>query len=84
MNKHELSKYYYLSKEIEQIQSKIDEIQSTYLSSSKIDGMPHERKQSSPQERIMMLIEKYQERLEQKKSEAIQEMLKIEKFADYF
>ena len=80
MTKNELSKYYYLSKEIEQIQSKIDEVQSTYISSSQMDGMPHERKQSSPQERMIILIEKYKEKLEQKKSEAVQEMLKIETY----
>ncbi len=80
MTKEELSRYYYLSKEIEQIQSKIDEIRGTYISSTKLNGMPHARTLSGPQERMMMLVEKYQEQLEQKKSEAIQEMLKIETY----
>ena len=80
MTKEELSKYYYLSKEIEQIQSKIDEIKSTYIGTSKINGMPHSRTLTSPQERLMMLVEKYQQKLERKKTEAIKEMLKIETY----
>ena len=80
MTKEELSRYYYLSKEIEQIQSKIKEIKETYIGSSRINGMPHARSLSGPQERMLMLVEKYQEQLVEKKSEAIKEMLRIETY----
>lgn len=80
MTKEELSKYYYLSKEIEQIQNKIDEIRTTYIGASKLNGMPHSRNLNSPQESLMLLIEKYQNKLEKKKSDAINELLKIETY----
>ena len=80
MTKRELSRYYYLSKEIERIQAKLDEVKETYLSSAKLNGMPHAKSISSPQEKILMLTEKYQRQLEYKKIEAIQEMLKIETY----
>ena len=80
MTKKELSRYYYLSKEIADIQLKIDEIRSTYIGASKLNGMPHSRTLNSPQETLMLLIEKYQQKLEYKKSEAIKEMLKIETY----
>ena len=80
MTKEELSKYYYLSMEIKQIETKIEEINDTYMSASKMNGMPKSHKISNPQEQRMLLIEKYQDKLERKKSEAINEMLKIETY----
>lgn len=80
MTKQELSRYYYLSLEIKQIESKIEEINHTYMSASKINGMPQSHKIPNPQEQRMLLIEKYQEKLERKKATAIQEMLKIETY----
>lgn len=66
MTKEELSKYYYLSLEIKQIEAKISEINDTYMSASKINGMPKSHKISNPQEERMLLVEKYQEKLERK------------------
>ena len=80
VTKEELSKYYYLSLEIKQIEAKISEINDTYMSASKINGMPKSHKISNPQEERMLLVEKYQEKLERKKAKAIQEMLKIETY----
>ena len=80
MTKEELSKYYYLSLEIKQIEAKISEINDTYMSASKINGMPKSHKISNPQEERILLVEKYQEKLERKKAKAIQEMLKIETY----
>ena len=80
MTKEELSRYYYLSLEIKQIEAKISEINDTYMSASKINVMPKSHKISNPQEERMLLVEKYQEKLERKKAKAIQEMLKIETY----
>lgn len=39
MTKEELSRYYYLSKEKDQIQSKIDEIRNSFIGSPKLNSM---------------------------------------------
>ena len=80
MTKEELSKYYYLSLEIKQLEEKIKEISEQYLSSNEITGMPKGNNISNPQERRIMLLEKYKERLEKKKIESINEMMKIETY----
>lgn len=80
MNKKELSKYYLISKDIKNIEMKIQELNETILSSSKITGMPHSNDVSNPTERIVLLIEKYKSKLEKKKLDAIERLLKIENY----
>ena len=82
MTKEELSSYYYLKKEIEQIEERIKEIDDTFLSANRINGMRYEKRLSNPQEQRMILIEKYDKRLEEKKDEALKELMKIEDFID--
>ena len=82
MTKEELSKYYYLKKEIKQIEERIKEIDDTFLSANRINGMRYEKRLSNPQEQRMILIEKYDKRLEKKKDEALKELMKIENFID--
>ena len=82
MTKEELSSYYYLKKEIKQIEERIKEIDDTFLSANKINGMRYEKRLSNPQEQRMILIEKYDKRLEEKKDEALIELMKIEDFID--
>ena len=82
MTKEELSKYYYLKKEIKQIEERIKEIDDTFLSANRINGMRYEKRLSNPQEQRMILIEKYDKRLEEKKDEALKELMKIEDFID--
>ncbi len=82
MTKEELSKYYYLKKEIKQIEERIKEIDDTFLSANRINGMRYEKRLSNPQEQRMILIEKYDKRLEEKKDEALKELMKIENFID--
>lgn len=82
MTKEELSSYYYLKKEIKQIEERIKEIDDTFLSANKINGMRYEKRLSNPQEQRMILIEKYDKRLEEKKDEALKELMKIEDFID--
>ena len=64
MTKEELSKYYYLKQEIKQIEDKIEEIDSTFMRASLINCEKFERKLSNPQEKRMILIEKYEQKLE--------------------
>jgi len=82
MTKEELSRYYYLKKEIIQIEEKIKEIDNTFLSANRINGMRYEKRLSNPQETRMILVEKYIKRLEEKQEEALRELLRIEKFLD--
>lgn len=80
MTKEELSKYYYLKKEIIVIENKIKEIDSTFMRASLINCESFERTLSNPQEKRMILIEKYEKQLEEARNNAIEELIKIEEF----
>ena len=80
MTKEELSKYYYLKQEIKQIEDKIEEIDSTFMRASLINCGKFERKLSNPQEKRMILIEKYEQKLEIAINKSIEELIKIEEF----
>ena len=80
MTKEELSKYYYLKQEIKQIEDKIEEIDSTFMRASLINCEKFERKLSNPQEKRMILIEKYEKKLEIAINKSIEELIKIEEF----
>ena len=80
MTKEELSKYYYFKQEIKQIEDKIKEIDSTFMRASLINCERFERKLSSPQEKRMILIEKYEQKLEIAINKSIEELIKIEEF----
>ena len=80
MTKEELSKYYYLKQEIKQIEDNIKEIDSTFMRASLINCEKFERKLSNPQEKRMILIEKYEQKLEIALNKSIEELIKIEEF----
>ena len=80
MTKEELSKYYYLKQEIKQIEDIIKEIDSTFMRASLINRGKFERKLSNPQEKRMILIEKYEQKLEIAINKSIEELIKIEEF----
>ena len=80
MTKEELSKYYYLKQEIKQIEDKIKEIDTTFMRASLINCEKFERKLSNPQEKRMILIEKYEQKLEIAINKSIEELIKIEEF----
>lgn len=80
MNKKQLSKYYYLSLEIKDIQSKLEEIRTQSVGVAKMTGMPFSTKVGNPTEEQAMLIIKYTQRLEKKQSKALAELLKIEDY----
>ena len=59
---------------------KIKEIDSTFMRASLINCEKFERKLSNPQEKRMILIEKYEKKLEIAINKSIEELIKIEEF----
>ncbi len=80
MTKKELSKYYYLSLEINDLEERIEMLNETSIGSPKITGMPIVHTNESPIERKVELIIRLKEKLEKRKSQALEEMEKIEKY----
>ena len=80
MNKKELSKYYYLTLEILDIENKLKEIRNQSSGVSRMTGMPFSSQVGNPTEKQVMLIEKYTEKLEHKKLQAMEEIIKIENY----
>lgn len=81
LTKKELSKYYYLSLEIKDLEERKKILEQTSIGSAKLSGMPKAKFNStSPTERIIELIDEIDKRLDKRKVEAMQEMIKIEKF----
>ena len=80
MTKEDLSRYYYLMKEVKQIENKIEEINSIFMRASLINCEKFEKHLSNPQEKRMILIEKYENKLEEAKNRALEEAIKIESY----
>ena len=80
MNKKELSKYYYLTLEIKDIENKLYELRNQSSGVARMTGMPFSSKVGNPTEKQVMLIEKYTEKLEKKKIKAMEEIIKIESY----
>ena len=81
LTKRGLSKYYYLSLEIKDLEERKRMLEQTSIGSAKLTGMPKAKfNNTSPTERIIELIDEIDKRLDKRKIEAMQEMIKIEKF----
>jgi DNA-directed RNA polymerase specialized sigma subunit len=80
MTKKELSKYYYLSLEINDLEERIETLNETTIGSSQITGMPVTHGNESPIERKVEKLIRLKEKLEKRKSQAFDEMEKIEKY----
>ena len=80
MTKKELSKYYYLSLEIKDLEDRIEILNETSVGSSKITGMPIAHTNESPIERRVELIIRLKNKLEKRKCRALEEMDKIEQY----
>ena len=80
MTKRELSKYYFLNLEIKDIKSKIQEIESTIIGSSKITDMPHSTNKSDPVHEKVELLSRLKTKLENREAKAMRELLKIESY----
>ena len=82
MTSKELRKYYYLSTEIKEIKNKLQEIAQQSIKVNELTGMPHGTGVSDPVAKKVELLDKYSRKLEAKEIEAIEEMLKIEKYIE--
>lgn len=83
MTIQDLSKYYKLKIEIQQIKDNIKEIEATIIGSSKITGMPTSgNNNSNPTEKIGMKLSSLTSSLEVKKDKLLDEFNKIENFLD--
>lgn len=80
MTKRELSKYYYLSLEIKDLEDRIEVLNETSIGSSKITGMPIAHTNESPIEKRVELIIRLKDKLEKRKCRALEEMDKIEQY----
>ena len=80
MNKEELSRYYYLSLEIEELKKRIDTLRETAVSFSQITGMPKNKSKENTEENKRIRILALAEKMAKKVSEATEEMLKIEEY----
>lgn len=82
MNKSKLSKYYFLTIEIKDLEEKIETIQSTLIGASKITGMPTSRSGNnvSPTEKNAQLLIILKNKLENRKAKALKRMIEIEDF----
>ncbi len=82
MTKGELSKYFYLSIEIKNLQNRIEEIETTTVGSSKITGMPKGNGISNPVEKNVELVISLKAKLEKRKQKAMEQLEKIEEYID--
>ena len=70
MNKRQLSRYYYLSLEIKEIEERIQSIRETSVGSSKITGMPSSHSVENPLEKRVELLISLNEKLESRRIKA--------------
>ena len=80
MTKRELSKYYHLSMEIKDIEEQINEISNSLIGSPALTGMPHGSGVSNPVEQKASLLINLKGKLENRRSKALQELIKIETY----
>lgn len=80
MTKRELSKYYYLSLEIKDLEERIVHLHETAIGSSKITGMPMVHSNESPIEKRVELIVRLSDKLKRRQKQAFEEMEKIEQY----
>lgn len=82
MTSKELGRYYYLSMEIKEIKIKLQEIAQQSIRVNELTGMPHGTGVSDPVAKKVELLDKYSRKLEKMEIEAIEEMLKIERYIE--
>jgi len=80
MNKRELSKYYYITLEIRELEERILEVQNTIIGSSKLTGMPRGSGKSDPVNKTTELLITLKNKLEKRKAEAMVKLLQIEEY----
>ena len=78
MNKKELSKYYHLSMEINELEEQIKELMDSLVGSPELTGMPHGSGVGNPVEQKAMLIINLKNKLEKRRAKSLKELTKIE------
>jgi len=78
MNKKELSKYYHLSMEINELEEQIKELMDSLVGSPELSGMPHGSGVGNPVEQKAMLIINLKNKLEKRRAKSLKELTKIE------
>ena len=78
----ELSSYYYIQKQIKQLQKKIEELENTTIESSNPSGMPRSNKIKKSTEETAVKIATLKEKIEQKQLRLIEENIAIENYID--
>ena len=78
MNKKELSKYYHLSMEINELEAQIKELMNGLIGSPALTGMPHGTGVGNPVEQKAMLIINLKNKLEKRRARSLKELTKIE------
>lgn len=82
MTKKELSKYYYLSIEIKELEVQIKELMNSLIGSPKLTGMPHGFGVGNPVEQKAVLIVNLKNKLEKRRAKSLNELTKIELYID--
>ena len=82
MTIRELSNYYYINKQIIQLESKLEKLEEDLLSSSQITDMPKNSKVNKPTEELAIKIAELKEIIVNKRIKLIDEMIAIEKYID--
>lgn len=80
MTKEILLSYSFLLKEIERINEKIKELESSTIRSYRMSDIQYDKNKSNPQEVRLLLIEKYLDLLEEKRIEALEQVIQIEDY----
>jgi len=78
----ELSNYYYIDKQIKQLQNKLEELEEKLLGSSQITDMPRSGRVSKPTEDIAIKIAELKKVIVEKRNRLIEENIFIEKYID--
>lgn len=80
MNKRELSKYYYITLEIRELEERIAVVENTIIGSSKLTGMPRGSEKSDPVNKTTELLITLKSKLEKRKAEAMEKLIQIEEY----
>jgi len=78
MTKKELSKYYYLSIEIAELEAQIKELMDSLVGSPALTGMPHGSGVGNPVEQKAILMVTLKNKLERRRAKALKQLTKIE------
>ena len=82
MTKRELSKYYYLSLEMKNIENRIRELEITTISCKEPTGMPRGNEIGKPVEKKAELLIRLKEKLEKRKEKSLKILSDIDEYIE--